>query len=136
MEWNLIQSFFENRNADVEKKMRFSAVQENSYGVGLEQKTPTFVDDVDESMMAASRGVEPRGECASEEGSMISNLPLLFASGYPTCLEKITLVCLIFYLTEKRIPIQFFWTKGPRIKKIYKKSALRNSQNWSDLLLL
>jgi len=27
-----------------------------------------------------------------EEGSMISNLPLLFANGYPTSLEKITMV--------------------------------------------
>jgi hypothetical protein len=28
----------------------------------------------------------------SDEEIMISNLPLLFADGYPTCLEKITLV--------------------------------------------
>lgn len=27
-----------------------------------------------------------------EEGSMVSNLPLLFANGYPTSLEKITMV--------------------------------------------
>jgi hypothetical protein len=27
-----------------------------------------------------------------DEGIMISNLPLLFADGYPTCLEKVTLV--------------------------------------------
>lgn len=28
----------------------------------------------------------------SDEEMMISNLPLLFANGYPTCLEKFTLV--------------------------------------------
>ena len=28
----------------------------------------------------------------SNEAIMISNLPLLFADGYPTCLEKFTLV--------------------------------------------
>lgn len=28
----------------------------------------------------------------SDEEIMISNLPLLFADGYPTCLEKFTLV--------------------------------------------
>jgi hypothetical protein len=27
-----------------------------------------------------------------DERIMISNLPLLFADGYPTCLEKVTLV--------------------------------------------
>lgn len=33
-----------------------------------------------------------------DEGIMISNLPLLFADGYPTCLEKVTLVstCILF----------------------------------------
>jgi len=39
-----------------------------------------------------------------EEGSMVSNLPLLFANGYPTSLEKITMVhwqditCIFFNL--------------------------------------
>jgi hypothetical protein len=33
-----------------------------------------------------------------DEEIMISNLPLLFADGYPTCLEKVTLVsiCVLF----------------------------------------
>lgn len=73
--------------------MRFSAVQEDGYGVGLGQETPP--NDVDESMMAATGDLEPGGGSAVEEGSMISNLPLLFASGYPTSLEKITLVCVM-----------------------------------------
>jgi hypothetical protein len=34
-----------------------------------------------------------------DEEIMISNLPLLFADGYPTCLEKVTLVSIfIFFL--------------------------------------
>lgn len=33
-----------------------------------------------------------------EEGSMVSNLPLLFANGYPTSLEKITMVHVIVLL--------------------------------------
>ncbi|XP_011497464.1 PREDICTED: uncharacterized protein LOC105361877 [Ceratosolen solmsi marchali] len=69
--------------------MRFSAVQEDGYGVGLGQETPP--NNVDESMMAATGDTEPGGDITVEEGSMISNLPLLFANGYPTSLEKITL---------------------------------------------
>lgn len=36
-----------------------------------------------------------QGMLTEEEGSMVSNLPLLFANGYPTSLEKITMVHLI-----------------------------------------
>lgn len=71
--------------------MRYSAFQEDGCGVGLGQET--LPNDVDESMMAATGDIEPGGGSATEEGSMISNLPLLFANGYPTSLEKITLVC-------------------------------------------
>ncbi|XP_003424519.1 uncharacterized protein LOC100679115 [Nasonia vitripennis] len=77
--------------------MRFSAVQEDGYRVGLGQETPPT--DVDESMMAATGDLEPGGGSAVEEGSMISNLPLLFASGYPTSLEKITLPELERFIT-------------------------------------
>ncbi|XP_058791834.1 uncharacterized protein LOC131664610 [Phymastichus coffea] len=69
--------------------MRYSAFQEDGYGVGLGQET--LPNEVDESMMAATGDLEPGGGSATEEGSMISNLPLLFANGYPTSLEKITL---------------------------------------------
>lgn len=34
----------------------------------------------------------------SDEEIMISNLPLLFADGYPTCLEKFTLVSIYIYI--------------------------------------
>jgi hypothetical protein len=84
--------------------MRFSAVQEDGYGVGLGQETPA--NDVDESMMAATGDIEPSGDINVEEGSMISNLPLLFANGYPTSLEKITLVC--YLLLKKKMSISLY----------------------------
>jgi hypothetical protein len=36
----------------------------------------------------------------SDEEIMISNLPLLFANGYPTCLEKFTLVSIYWLFIE------------------------------------
>lgn len=39
---------------------------------------------------------EDNNTLSREEGSMVSNLPLLFANGYPTSLEKITMV---YYIT-------------------------------------
>ncbi|KAJ8681689.1 hypothetical protein QAD02_017481, partial [Eretmocerus hayati] len=77
--------------------MRYSALQEDSYGVSL--GLCTSPNDVDKSMMAATGDVEPGGDTPSEEGSMISNLPLLFANGYPTSLEKITLLELERFVT-------------------------------------
>ena len=78
------------------ENMRFSAVQEDGYGVGLGQETPP--NDVDENIMAATGDdVELGGNNGVEEGSMISNLPLLFANGYPTSLDKITLVCAVLF---------------------------------------
>ena len=70
--------------------MRFLAVQDDGYGVGLvESRVPSNADD---SMMAATGEAEADEVPKVEEGSMISNLPLLFADGYPTSLDKITLV--------------------------------------------
>jgi hypothetical protein len=50
-------------------------------------------------------GFRQRGNL--DEGIMISNLPLLFADGYPTCLEKVTLVsmficswCMLFHVSS------------------------------------
>lgn len=42
-----------------------------------------------------------------DEGIMISNLPLLFADGYPTCLEKVTLVS-IFILFVRGVCCSMF----------------------------
>lgn len=70
--------------------MRFLAVQEDGYGVGVAQdRLPNYAN---ESMMAATGDTLPDELPKVEEGSMISNLPLLFADGYPTSLDKITLV--------------------------------------------
>ncbi|XP_043268189.1 uncharacterized protein ova [Venturia canescens] len=70
--------------------MRFLAAQEDGYGVGLVQDR--LPDYADERMMAATGDTEPEELQRVEEGSMISNLPLLFADGYPTSLDKISLV--------------------------------------------
>jgi hypothetical protein len=42
-----------------------------------------------------------------DEAIMISNLPLLFADGYPTCLEKVTLVS-IFILFVRGVCCSMF----------------------------
>lgn len=72
--------------------MRFSAVQEDGYGVGLGNDKLPENNNVDYSMMAATGEVEPVGENVVDESSMIYNLPLLFANGYPTSLDNISLV--------------------------------------------
>jgi hypothetical protein len=46
----------------------------------------------------------------SEDEIMISNLPLLFANGYPTCLEKFTLVSVYMLLLHRaccHLPLHF-----------------------------
>lgn len=91
--------------------MRFSPLQEDNYGVGLGHDTPP--QDVDKSMMAATGDVEPVGGSALGENSMISSLPLLFAKGYPTSLEKISLVCEeLFYSEEQFNAHNFFRLKN------------------------
>lgn len=49
---------------------------------------------VNEIIMDAANDtcIEDNRNLGREEGSMVSNLPLLFANGYPTSLEKITMV--------------------------------------------
>lgn len=51
---------------------------------------------IDEVIMndATNKYPEDNRTLEREEGSMVSNLPLLFANGYPTSLEKITMVCI------------------------------------------
>lgn len=66
-------------------------MQGDVYEVGLPQNR--LPDNLYENMMtAANENVELVCENSHEESSMVSNLPLLFADGYPTSLEKITLV--------------------------------------------
>lgn len=71
--------------------MRFSAVQEDGYGVGLGQEhVPN--NNVDNIMMAATGDIVSDGDNIVEECSMTYHLPLLFASGYPSSLDKISVV--------------------------------------------
>ncbi|KAF7987402.1 hypothetical protein HCN44_003164 [Aphidius gifuensis] len=78
--------------------MRFSAVQEDGYGVGLGQEhVPN--NNVDDIMMAATGGIVSDSENIVDECSMTYNLPLLFASGYPSSLDKISVPELEKFIT-------------------------------------
>lgn len=54
----------------------------------------------DANMMdnAGTKYGEDNSTLERDEGSMVSNLPLLFANGYPTSLEKITMVHSLHYI--------------------------------------
>ncbi|KAK2583214.1 hypothetical protein KPH14_009233 [Odynerus spinipes] len=79
-------------------EMKYSSLQEDEYGVDLPQGR--LPDNVYENIMAtATENVKPIDDTSHEEGSMVSNLPLLFADGYPTSLEKITLAQLECFIT-------------------------------------
>ncbi|XP_015593090.1 uncharacterized protein LOC107266772 [Cephus cinctus] len=77
--------------------MRLLGLQEGGHGtdLGLDRLS----DVVDKHMMASTGNMELSDDNLSEEGSMISNLPLLFADGYPTSLEEITLPQLERFIT-------------------------------------
>ncbi|XP_046831800.1 uncharacterized protein LOC124429946 [Vespa crabro] len=79
--------------------MKYSSMQGDVYEVGgLPQNR--LPDNLYENMMtAANENVELACENSHEESSMVSNLPLLFADGYPTSLEKITLTQLENFIT-------------------------------------
>ncbi|EZA58387.1 DNA-binding protein Ewg [Ooceraea biroi] len=69
--------------------MRLSVMQEND-GSDRGKSSENQLSD-DEIIMDNDKYLEDNDTLAREEGSMISNLPLLFANGYPTSLEKITM---------------------------------------------
>lgn len=75
--------------------MRYSTLQEQDYGVGLPRSQ--LLGDTSETMMDVTNNIESKNINPLEEGSVVSNLPLLFANGYPTSLEKITLVWMTFH---------------------------------------
>ena len=77
--------------------MRYSTLQEQDYGVGLARSQ--LLGDTSETMMDVTNNIESKNINPLEEGSVVSNLPLLFANGYPTSLEKITLVQLERFVT-------------------------------------
>lgn len=70
--------------------MRFSTLQDQDYGVNLPQGQ--ILSDTSQTVMATTDNIELKNDNSLEEGSVVSNLPLLFANGHPTSLEKITLV--------------------------------------------
>lgn len=68
-------------------------MQENG-GYGTNSPVNRLSDNVDEVIMDITNDTYPESNrnIGREESSMISNLPLLFANGHPTSLEKITMV--------------------------------------------
>lgn len=78
--------------------MKYSSVQVDVYEVDLPQNhlPDLMYDNMTES---ANETIELVCENSHEESSMVSNLPLLFADGYPTSLEKMTLTQLESFVT-------------------------------------
>jgi len=72
--------------------MKLSVMQENDES-NKEKPSKNQISD-DEIIIdnVTNNKLEDNDTLAREEGSMISNLPLLFADEYPTSLEKITMV--------------------------------------------
>ncbi|OAD62488.1 DNA-binding protein Ewg [Eufriesea mexicana] len=77
--------------------MRYSMLQEQEYGVALPQNR--LSREMNESVMVDTDTIESKNNSSLEESSVVSNLPLLFANGHPTSLEKITLTQLERFIT-------------------------------------
>ncbi|CAK9819965.1 DNA-binding protein Ewg [Anthophora plagiata] len=76
--------------------MRYSTLQEQEYGVPLPQSR--LSSETNESTMTDADTMELKNNLL-EEGSVVSNLPLLFANGHPTSLETITVTQLERFVT-------------------------------------
>ncbi|XP_076276892.1 ovaries absent isoform X1 [Lasioglossum baleicum] len=76
--------------------MRFLTLEEQEYAVGLPKKPLLHAS---QTMMTTTDTMEMKENNVFEEGSVVSNLPLLFANGHPTSLEKITLTQLERFVT-------------------------------------
>lgn len=73
--------------------MKLSVMQEsNGNDRGKSSENRFSDDEIIMDNVTNDKYSEDNDTLAREEGSMISNLPLLFANGYPTSLEKITMV--------------------------------------------
>lgn len=72
------------------ENMKYSTLQEQEYGVLSPQSG--ISNEMDEIIIIDADNVESKNDSPLEEGSVVSNLPLLFANGYPTSLERFTLV--------------------------------------------
>jgi hypothetical protein len=73
--------------------MKLSVMQENDESDKEKPSKNRISDDeIIIDNVTNDKCLEDSDTLAREEGSMISNLPLLFADEYPTSLEKITMV--------------------------------------------
>lgn len=79
--------------------MRLSAMQKDRNGVRKLSQNHVSNDEITMNDTTNDKYLEDNRTLAREEGSMVSNLPLLFANGYPTSLEKITMVYIQFNFT-------------------------------------
>lgn len=75
--------------------MKYSMLQEQEYGVGLPQNL--VPSEMNECVMVDTDPMEIESS-SLEEASVVSNLPLLFANGHPTSLEKITVVRILLFI--------------------------------------
>lgn len=78
------------------RDMKLSIMQENGRSEARESGNRVANNAIMMNVSANKYG-EDNSTLDREEGSMVSNLPLLFANGYPTSLEKITMVY-VYYL--------------------------------------
>lgn len=81
--------------------MRYSTLQDQEYGVALPQNR--LPREMNESAMVDTDTIESKNNSSLDESSVVSNLPLLFANGHPTSLEKITLVRILILNFEYRV---------------------------------
>lgn len=80
------------------RSMKLSTMQENDRNEISKFGNPVPNDTIMMDSATSDKYGEDNGtdNLERDEDSMVSNLPLLFADGYPTSLEKITMVNYIF----------------------------------------
>lgn len=73
--------------------MKLSTIQESDRNSAQKlSQNHISSDEITMNNTINDKYLEDNRTLAKEESSMVSNLPLLFANGYPTSLEKITMV--------------------------------------------
>lgn len=120
--------------------MKFSMLQEQEYGVDLPQSC--LPSEMNESILINVDTMEFGNNSFQnlEEKSVVSNLPLLFANGHPTSLEKITLEqlehfvtfmvkCSLGYDTNKVISEPRWWPKEVKFSNPLTRPK-RVNDNW------
>ncbi|KAK9294751.1 hypothetical protein QLX08_010735 [Tetragonisca angustula] len=120
--------------------MKYSMLQEQEYGVGFPQSR--LSNEMNESILVNVDTMEFENNSFQnlEETSVVSNLPLLFANGHPTSLEKITLEqlerfvtfmvkCSLGYDTNKVISEPRWWPKEVKFSNPLTRPK-RVNDNW------